>query len=324
MSDKFKFAMYWAGSCGGCEIAVLEIKDKILEVDANYDVVFWPAAADFKYKDVEGYDDGFIDVCLFNGCIRNSENEYVANLLRKKSKVLVAFGACATMGGIPGLANEATAQELKDLVYRDNPSVDNPDGVYPQETWTVPEGELDLPHLYDTVKTLAQTVDVDYFMPGCPPEAHQIGTVLDVVTAALKGEVALPPKGAVIGVAPKTCCDECERVKEEKKIAGFRRIWEFVPDKEQCLLEQGIVCMGPATRAGCGSRCTKVGMACRGCYGAPEGVVDQGAKMLSTLASIVDAPTPEEIAEIAATLPDPVGTFYRFGLADSLLRRAKV
>jgi F420-non-reducing hydrogenase small subunit len=82
--------------------------------------------------------------------------------------------------------------------------------------------------------------------------------------------------------------------------------------------------MGPATRAGCGSRCTKVGMACRGCYGAPEGVVDQGAKMLSTLASIVDAPTPEEIAEIAATLPDPVGTFYRFGLADSLLRRAKV
>ncbi len=174
------------------------------------------------------------------------------------------------------------------------------------------------------MKTLAQTVDVDYFMPGCPPEAHQIGAVLDVVTAALKGEVALPPKGAVVGVAPKTCCDECERVKEEKKIAGFRRIWEFVPDKEQCLLEQGIVCMGPATRAGCGSRCTKVGMACRGCYGAPEGVVDQGAKMLSTLASIVDAPTPEEIAEIAATLPDPVGTFYRFGLADSLLRRAKV
>ena len=108
MSDKFKFAMYWAGSCGGCEIAVLEIKDKILEVDANFDVVFWPVAADFKYKDVEGYDDGFIDVCLFNGCIRNSENEYIANLLRQKSKVLVAFGACATMGGIPGLANEAT------------------------------------------------------------------------------------------------------------------------------------------------------------------------------------------------------------------------
>ena len=322
--SKFKFAMYWAGSCGGCEIAVLEIKEKIIEFDQNYEVVFWPCAADFKYKDVEGYDDGYIDICLFNGCIRNSENEYVAKLLRKKSRVMVAFGACAVMGGIPGLANMSNAQEIKDLVYTKNPSLDNPDRIYPQERYQVPEGELELPHLYDTVKTLAQTVDVDYFMPGCAPEGHQIAAVIDVVTAALRGEGELPPKGAVIGVSPKTCCDECERTKEEKKVSSFRRIWEFLPDREKCLLEQGVICMGPATRAGCGARCTGAGMPCRGCYGAPEGVLDQGAKMLSTVASIIDASTPEEIAEIAASVPDPVGTFYRFGLPSSLLRRARV
>jgi F420-non-reducing hydrogenase small subunit len=316
--------MYWAGSCGGCEIAVLEMKEKIIEFDQNYEVVFWPVAADFKYKDVEGYDDASIDLCLFNGCIRNSENEYVAKLLRQKSKVMVAFGACAVMGGIPGLANLSSAQEIKDLVYTQNPSVDNPDKVYPQEKCKVPEGELDLPHMYDTVKTLAQTIDVDYFVPGCAPEAHQIVAVLDAVTAALKGEGGLPPKGATIGVSPKTCCDECKRVKEEKKVGAFRRIWEFLPDTEKCLLEQGIICMGPATRAGCGARCTSVGMPCRGCYGAPDGVIDQGAKMLTTVASIIDASTPEEIAEIAGTVPDPVGTFYRFGLPSSLLRRAKV
>ena len=139
---KFKFAMYWAGSCGGCEIALLEIKEKIIEVDQNYDVVFWPAATDFKYKDLEAYDDGYIDVCLFNGCVRNSENEHLANLLRRKSKVLVAFGACAVMGGIPGLANVADAAEIKELVYTKNPSVDNPDGIFPQETYSAPEGEL--------------------------------------------------------------------------------------------------------------------------------------------------------------------------------------
>ena len=161
--------------------------------------------------------------------------------------------------------------------------------------------------MYDTVKTLDQTVDVDYYVPGCAPEAHQIAAVLDVVTAALKGEGELPPKGSVVGVSPKTCCDECERVKEEKKISSFQRIWEFLPDPEKCLLEQGLICMGPATHAGCGARCTGVGMPCRGCYGAPDGVVDQGAKMLSTVASIVDAPTPEEIAEIAATRPRPGG-----------------
>ncbi len=321
---KFKFAMYWAGSCGGCEIAFLEIKEKIVEVDENFEVVFWPAAADFKYKDVEGYDDGFIDICLFNGCIRTAENEHLARLLRAKCRVLVAFGACAVNGGIPSLANVATAQEIKDLVYSGQPSLVNPDGVSPQEVFEAPEGRLELPHLYDTVRTLAQTVDVDYFMPGCAPEARQIAGVLDVVIAGLKGEGELPPKGSTIGVAPRTCCDECKRVKEEKKVAGFRRIWEFQPDPEKCLLEQGVVCMGPATRAGCGSRCTAVGMACRGCYGPPAGVVDQGAKMLTTLASIIDAPTTEQIAEVAAAVPDPVGTFYRFGLANSLLRRAQV
>ena len=69
-------------------------------------------AIDFKYKDVEAMDDGSIDVCLFNGAIRNSENEYMAKLLRQKSKVLVAFGSCASMGGIPGLANVATKREI--------------------------------------------------------------------------------------------------------------------------------------------------------------------------------------------------------------------
>ena len=312
--------MYWAGSCGGCEIALLEIKEKILEVDAAYDVVFWPAATDFKYKDLEAYDDGFIDVCLFNGCIRNSENEHVAKVLRDKSKVLVAFGACADDGRHPRPRQRGRRRRDQEArLHRPARRIDNPDGIYPQEHYAVPEGELELPHIYDTVKTLDQTVDVDYYVPGCAPEAHQIAAVLDVVTAALKGEGKLPPKGATVGVAPKTCCDECERVKEEKKVNEFKRIWEFLPDPEKCLLEQGLVCMGPATHAGCGARCTGVDMPCRGCYGAPEGVVDQGAKMLSTVASIVDAPTPEEIAEIAATVPDPVGTFYRFGLPSSLL-----
>ncbi len=323
--SKFKFAMYWAGSCGGCEIAVLEIKEKILEVDANYDVVFWPVAADFKYKDVRGYDDGFIDLCLFNGCIRNSENEEIARLLRDKSKVLVAFGACATMGGIPGLANEASAQELKDLVYRDNPSVDNPDGVYPQELYEVPEGELELPHLYDTVKTLDQCVDVDYYVPGCPPEAHQIAAVLDVVTAALKGDGPLPPKGAVVGVAPKTCCDECERVKEEKKISGFKRIATAIPEPEKCLLEQGFLCMGPATRGGCG------GALHRRRHGVPR-LLRRRPRASSTRAPRCSAPWPRSSTRRRprrsprSRPPSPTrsAASTASALASSLLRRAKV
>jgi F420-non-reducing hydrogenase small subunit len=321
---KAKFAMYWAAACGGCEIAVLEIKEKILDVAAAFDIVFWPVAVDFKYKDVEAMEDGSIDITLFNGAIRNSENEHIANLLRQKSKLVVAFGACASMGGIPGLANVSSAQEIMDLVYTQEPSLDNPDKVFPQTSWTVPEGELTLPRLYDTVKTLDQTIDVDYYVPGCPPEAEQIWGVLSAVIDILQNGGTLPPKGTVLGAGDKSCCDECPREKEEKKITHFVRPWEINPDPNKCLLEQGMICMGPATRSGCGSRCTKAAMPCRGCYGPPPGVVDQGAKMLSTLASIIDAETPEKIAEISSTMIDPLGTFYRFGLAGSLLRRAKV
>ena len=84
---KLQIAFYWAASCGGCEIAVLDIDEKILDVVALADVLFWPVAMDFKYKDVEAMKDNHIDVCFFNGSIRTEEQEHIAKLLRKKSKV---------------------------------------------------------------------------------------------------------------------------------------------------------------------------------------------------------------------------------------------
>ena len=105
-NGKPKLAMYWAAACGGCEIAVLNIGEKILDVDAAFDVAFWPVAMDAKYKDVEAMPDGSITLTLFNGGIRNEENEYMAGLLRDKSQILVAFGSCASEGCIPGLADQ--------------------------------------------------------------------------------------------------------------------------------------------------------------------------------------------------------------------------
>src|SRR4030042_791083 len=102
---KPKVALYWAASCGGCEIGQLEIGEKILKLAEAVDIIFWPVALDVKYKDVEAMPEKGIDVCLFNGGIRNSEQEHMAKMLREKSKVMIAYGACAYEGGIPGLAN---------------------------------------------------------------------------------------------------------------------------------------------------------------------------------------------------------------------------
>jgi F420-non-reducing hydrogenase small subunit len=323
MSDKPKFAMYWAASCGGCEIAVLNTHEKILDVDANFDVVFWPVAMDAKYKDVEAMPDGSILLTLFNGGIRNDENEHIAKLLRRKSQILVAFGSCANEGCIPGLANFSNRDEIFETAYN-TISTDNPQGIYPQPQTVVAEGTLHIPTLAPILRTLNQVVDVDYYMPGCPPESHQIAAVIDLVIQVLQGKAQLPPKGSVIGAGASTCCDECPRTRNLKAIKEFKRIQLIETiDPQLCLLEQGIPCNGPATRSGCGALCPKVNAQCIGCYGPAEGVIDYGARLITSFASVIDSNDPDEIDKILDGIPDPAGQFYRFNLADSLLRAGK-
>ena len=143
-NGKPKFAMYWAASCGGCEIAVLNIGEKILDVDANFDVVFWPVAMDAKVKDVEAMPDKSITLTLFNGGIRNEENAHMARLLRQKSQILVAFGSCATEGCIPGMANFSSTEKIFTAVYN-SISTENLDRIRPQYSDEMPEGTITIP-----------------------------------------------------------------------------------------------------------------------------------------------------------------------------------
>jgi F420-non-reducing hydrogenase small subunit len=219
--NKLKIAFYWAASCGGCEIAVLDINEKILDVVQIADIVFWPVALDIKYKDVEAMPDKYIDITFFNGSIRNSEQEEMAKLLRQKSKTLVAFGSCAHEGCIPGLANLHDSKEILEYVYQKQKGLVNPEGTIPKPETKVKEGILEIPKFYDTVKSArAQTVDVDYYLPGCPPPVKLIADAIDAIA---KNE--LPPKGSIL--APlKAVCDECPRTRENKKITKLYRVYE--------------------------------------------------------------------------------------------------
>jgi len=315
---KINLAIYWGAACGGCCISVLDVHESLFDVVAAADIVFWPIALDIKYKDVEAMPDGHIDVTLFNGAIRNSENEHIAKLLRQKTKVLVAYGSCAHLGGIPGLANFSTKEDLFRRVYEETESTVNPEGTRPEPIFEVPEGKLEIPVFYNDVRALDQVVDVDYYLPGCPPQTERFVEVfMAIVTGA-----ELPPKGSVVGANEKTQCDECERVKTDKKtIKKFYRPWEIEDDGETCFLEQGVICMGPATRGGCGVRCIKGNAPCRGCYGPPIDSPDPGAKMMSAIATMIDANDEAEIEKIIEDIVDPAGTFYRFSLPGSILRR---
>jgi F420-non-reducing hydrogenase small subunit len=329
MQQKPKLAMYWAASCGGCEISLVNLNENLLEVDAHFDFMFCPCLLDTKRSEIEALEDDAIALTFFNGAIRTGENLEMAHLLRKKSKTLVAFGSCSSSGCIPGLANLTSVGSLLESVYTKNvTTVGDNDTQHPIASTKITEGELHIPELQERVKALNQVVDVDYSIPGCPPETHRIWEVIQLVMSGSP----LPPKGSILGGGHTTVCDECKKRKDEKTIAGIRRNYEFVPDPDLCLLEQGMLCMGIATRDGCGALCPKVNMPCIGCYGVPEGVLDQGAKMIGALGSMIDIQALEAVGEkgipdhtrhLAAQLPDPAGAFYKFGLATSLYQGAR-
>ena len=210
---KLKLAIYWGAACGGCCVSVLDTHEKLLDIVAAADPVFWPIAMDIKYKDVENMPDKSIDLTLFNGAVRNSENKHMAQVLRQKTKILVAYGSCAYMGGIPGLANLFSKNDIFKRAYEETESTVNPEKIYPTPSVTVSEGTLEIPVMFNDVFPLNQIVDVDYYIPGCPPQSERL---IEVFSAVVTG-IGLPPAGSVVGANDKTNCDECKRKKSDKK-----------------------------------------------------------------------------------------------------------
>ncbi len=320
-NSKLKLAIYWGAACGGCDIAILRIDEKLLELAEIADIVFWPAALDYKYEDLQRMEDKSVDVAIFNGAIRNSENEHMAQLLRDKSKLMVAYGSCACEGCVIGLANLTSKDVLLKRIYQEDTGTINPEQVIPQTEVNINGNELTLPALHDKVKPLHQVVDVDYFVPGCPPEAELTGQLVGILSSyASTGE--LPHRGTVIA-SQKVLCHECPRERGEKAIGKIYRFHEIDPDPERCLLDQGIVCMGPATRGGCKARCINVNIPCTGCMGGPEGI-DQGTAMANALASVLGAEVEDsEVKEVIDQIKDPIGTFYLYSFSVSLLESIK-
>jgi len=328
VSEKIKIAIGQGATCSGCDIAVLDLDVELLKLFEVADLTFAPLAADIKFKDVEAMEDGEITLCLYHGAVRNSENEHVAKLLRKKSKIMVAYGACAAFGGIPGLANVTTKNKILDTVYNETATTVNPEHTRPQTKYVDPKGhELELPELFEDVKTLDDVIDVDYIIGACPPTRDMNVKLLQVVLDFVNGKAPLPPKGIILA-SERTLCDECPREKPEKVIIDEIKSVDYTKlDPEKCFLEQGILCFGPATRAGCDSKCINVNMPCRGCMGPTAAVLDHGGSMLSAFASVLkvsgsETEIPEEeIEKLMEKMRDPLGTLYRFTLPKSLLKR---
>jgi len=327
---KPRLAVVWASGCGGCEAAFLDLGERLIELASGFDTVAFPLLADAKREVLEALPEGAIDLCLVSGAIRTDDDLELVATLRRVSVHLVALGACAQLGSILALADTAPSRDLLPRVHRDaSAGADGGEAAVAEggSASAVVTGAL--PRLSGRVQPLDAAVSVDYVVPGCPPEAVRLGEALANLLDGLSGHGELPPRGSVLGASEAALCEECPREHPTGPVPSLRRLHEVVPDDSRCLLDQGLVCSGPATRGGCGALCPAVGIGCRGCYGPLAGVSDHGARMIGALAALSPAaPSGEPDAQTLVagagsrgTPLDPVGTLYRYSYATSLLAR---
>jgi Coenzyme F420-reducing hydrogenase, gamma subunit len=300
-----RLAQEWLTICGGCEVTILDVGEPLLGILEKLDIVHMPVLMDHKLYGQTGegtqMDIPEADVGIISGGIRTEEHKLLAQEMRRKSKILVAMGSCACFGGVPALANLSTVEELYDKVYRGSVTTDSSD--------TPNEG---LPPLTDRVYAIHEIVPVDVKLPGCPttPEIF-----VEAVTALLEGKP--------FQLTGKSVCDECATIREKKAVTTLRRPLEsveFTPgapiSEMRCMMEQGFLCLGPATKAGCGGaegtpRCIRAYMPCRGCFGPLAEDANPMVDMMGALASI---------GLEAKQIPDRAATFNRFAGAQGRLR----
>jgi len=225
------------------------------------------------------------------GGLKTSHDEEVVKELREKAEILIAVGDCACFGGVPGLVNIYGLDDAFTDAYIKNPTT--VEGFKPGK---------DLPETRPQALPISEIVKVDYMIPGCPPRETTLESVL---TALLSGKDPTLSRQSV--------CDECPRKKTGEKPETIKRLHEGTPDQDKCLLEQGYLCMGPVTRAGCEAACVRAGVTCDGCYGPAEQTWDQGLAMLDGLLSMAKEEFPKLRIETFS------GMFYRYTFASSVL-----
>lgn len=323
MAKKKKIAVYTATGCRGCEQGILDVHHHVDPLTRWADLIFWPYVLGSEWETLE--DQPKLDACFFTGAIRTAEDREAARRLRAKSRLMIALGACAAAGGLPGLANlipsANPAASRGETAYSDGPSGNKGPGPF-------------LPALEEKVLTLSQVVEQDYVIPGCPPRQNFLWAAIQSLVAETESPLRIsfsalrlppviaqavtsgvrPPKGSIFSGALAVCAS-CSRTKEAKQFKGFFRPWQKDVEPGRCILEQGFICQGIVTREGCGGVCTAAGLPCRGCFGKTDEVFDPGPKMISAISSNLDSDDPDEIAAAFDPLVDLAGTVYRYNLA---------
>ena len=302
-----KVAYLLAGGCAGCDTSMIDTASSLIDFLKNVSLEFFtPTLMDSKYKDLEKFENNYFDVAFFSGNIRNTEHEHLAKLLRKKSKILIAFGICASLGGVRSLVNYFPEDEILKRAYIENLSTNNLSKTLPSPKTEIENEILELPTL-TRAKALDDVVEVDYYVGGCPPSYKHIKKIFNMIL-----EDKLPQKGSFITMG-KAVCDVCPRNpvfqnRKKENLKDIKRPIDFVEEK-YCFLELGYLCLGAATQGDCGAPCTRVGNPCIGCGGPVYGDKNIAIKTISLIGSALKDPS------LINKLQDKERFLYRYSFA---------
>jgi len=253
-----KVAFMQLSSCWGCHQSLLNAHLGLLPILPELEIVYWPAVVDFKHDSLEARPDGDIVVGFIEGVARTKQDTANAKLMRKKCAVIVALGACACYGSVKGLANLYDKDELIKRKFMETEAItdDNPK-----------EPTVNVPGIEDHIINIKDIIDVDMFVPGCPPTTENIvAAVSYLLTVVGEGPASLNKNASV--------CDSCSLL------------------KKGCLLDKGILCYGSLTAAGCEEMCPNNGEPCIGCF-KPTSKPGAKADQLKSIIDNIDILTPE-------------------------------
>ena len=240
---KARVSIEWLSVCSGCELGIVDMHEKLLKVLEEVDLVRIPILVDTKeYVDA--------DVGIVTGSVRTDHNIHSAQEMRRACKAIIAFGTCAVYGGPQGAGYAHTTEDLLDGAFVNNPST---------RTTNIPNR---VPKLLARNMPLDEVIDVDIYVPGCPPHA---AFIFEGLMALLRQR---EPK-----IGRHNCCYNCDRKMVKTDVTEIRRAFQGDFDQDTCFLSQGCLCFGSVTLDRCMAPCPQVGVPCFSCGGPSEAVI---------------------------------------------------
>lgn len=288
---KTKVSTEWLSGCSGCHVAMVDLHEKLINILDDIEFVRIPVLMDEK-----GYPEA--DIGIVEGAVRSEHDREALLSMRKSVKKLIAFGTCAVYGGPSGIGWLYTKESIINRVY--------------SEVITATAKEKldgDVPHLEQSVVPIDEIVEVDIYLPGCPPHPFWVATAL--------GALQTPEKHTL---SQKTVCSLCERRMNKQTGVSLKPSDTTAPDDKLCLLCQGVICMGSVTMERCMSPCPNKGVACTGCAGPSfDIIVEPHLDIKNMIAKRMHLLTGIDIEKIKEHIEREAVTYYSYSLASPVI-----